>query len=184
MDDPVVKLLEQRWAGRGISNEPISPEAVEILAEAARLTPSCYNNQPWRFIFLTGEEALAKGRETLTGGNRKWAVTAPLLVFAYSKPQDDCQTDDGRDYHQFDTGMAAMNLMLAATAQGLAARPMAGFEPEKVKQAFNLSDDDAPILAIAVGKPSTEEDHLPDYYKGLHKKPRKRKPKEEVIEIL
>jgi nitroreductase len=47
--------------------------------------------------------------------------------------------------------LAAMNLMLAATARGLASGPMIGFDPECVKREFNISDRYVPVMLIAVG---------------------------------
>ena len=47
--------------------------------------------------------------------------------------------------------LAAMNLMLAATAKGLASGPMIGFEAEGVKREFNISDRYVPVMLIAVG---------------------------------
>jgi nitroreductase len=154
------------------------------LMEAARLTPSCFNNQPWRFLFLESAEALAKGAEVLSEGNRVWAERAPLLIIGYSKAEDDCQIKGGREYHQFDLGMAVMNLMLAATHHGLAARPMAGFSPKKAKEFFGLDEEDQPLVMIAVGHPAKDESHLPEHYVGKTKKPRERKSVEEIIRKL
>jgi len=181
MSNPVVKLLNDRHAGRSIDVEALSDNVVEDLAEAARLTPSCFNNQPWRFFFLLGDEARAKGEQFLNKGNWQWAQRAPLLIIGFTRAEDDCRIDDGRDYHQFDLGMSVMNLMLAATAHDLVARPMAGFKPDVVRELFNLEADQQPLIAIAVGKPSDDVDHLPDYAKTKHLEPRVRKSAEEII---
>ena len=180
----VIDTLNSRLAGRAISGENLPEAAVADMMQAARLTPSCYNNQPWRFLFLESDDALSKGRDALTGGNRTWAVRAPLLIVGYSCEADDCVIDDGRKYHQFDLGMAVMNLMLCATEYGLLARPMAGFNPEKIRESFELGEDYRPLVMIAVGYPSMDESHLPDYYKGLSGKPRIRKPVEEIVSRL
>ena len=65
MENAVIGLLVARKAGRSISTEPLPGESVTQLAEAARLTPSCFNKQPWRYLFLTSKEGLEKGREAL-----------------------------------------------------------------------------------------------------------------------
>ena len=117
-------------------------------------------------------------------GNRQWASRAPLLVVAYSRREDDCILPDGRAYHQFDLGMAVMNLMLAATQHGLVARPMAGFEPEKAKLLFGLAEGEDPLVMLAIGHPSPDTDHLPDYAKELDKKPRERKSASIIVKRL
>jgi len=174
MTSAVVDLLRARHATRAIAPDPLPREVLDDLVEAARLTPSCYNKQPWRFLFLTGEEARGKAHEALSAGNRVWAERAPLLVVGHARRDDDCVSGDGRAFYQFDLGMAVMNLMLAATAHGLVARPMAGFEPAAVMQAFGLPDDAEPLVVVAVGHPATDEDHLPERLRGKGAQPRER----------
>lgn len=179
----IIDLLNNRLATRSISSESLPPQIVDELIEAARLTPSCFNNQPWRYLFISGQEALAKGRETLATGNQAWAARAPLLIIGYTRVDDDCVIKD-RAYHQFDLGLSVMNIILAATEHGLVARPMAGFSPSGARKAFGLATIDQPFVAIAVGKPSTEEDHLPDRYRGIQDKARERKPADEIVTRL
>ncbi len=47
--------------------------------------------------------------------------------------------------------LAAMTLMLAARARGLATGPMIGFDPEGVKREFNISDRYVPVMLVTVG---------------------------------
>ena len=47
------------------------------LIEAARFAPSCFNEQPWRFIIADEEESLKKIRNVLMPGNQIWANKAP-----------------------------------------------------------------------------------------------------------
>jgi nitroreductase len=46
---------------------------------------------------------------------------------------------------------AAMNLMLAADAKGLASGPMIGFDSAGVQKAFNIPERYVPVLTLAVG---------------------------------
>lgn len=184
MGNPVIEILQNRYAGRAIVGDPIDDKIMAELKEAVRLTPSCFNNQPWRYLWLTGAQALASGAETLAASNRKWAERAPLLVIGYSRVEDDCAMKDGRQYHSFDLGMSAMNLMLAASVHGLAARPMAGFNPGNVREAFGLAEDEQPLVVIAIGKPGEDENHLEDYQKLENQLPRERKSIDEIIKEL
>jgi nitroreductase len=120
--------------------------------QSAQLSASCFNNQPWRFLFLTETSALEKGRKALSRGN-SWAKTAPLLIIGFSKPELDCQPKDGRQYYLFDLGMAVQLLMLQATELDLIARPMAGYDPEILKDEFDFPDGYEIYVMIAVGEP-------------------------------
>ena len=184
MDSTVIKLLQNRHASRAIATKPIPGEIIDELAEAARLTPSCYNKQPWRYIFMTGDEALTKGRGLLTGSNTAWATRAPLLIAAYAREEDDCVVPDGRAYYQFDLGMSVMNLMLMATERGLTARPMAGFDPAGTRDAFDLDENDEPLVMVAVGYPDDDEGHVPEQMRGLGGKPRVRKDVSDIVKRL
>jgi nitroreductase len=50
---------------------------------------------------------------------------------------------------------AAMTLMIAAQAKGLASGPMIGFDPAGVKREFNISDRYVPVMLLTVGYPAT-----------------------------
>ncbi|MHB1382323.1 MAG: nitroreductase family protein [Thermoleophilia bacterium] len=181
MDSSIIDLLYKRHASRAIATQAIPEEVVAELVEAARLAPSCYNRQPWRYIFMTTDAALALGRAALSGGNAVWASRAPLLIAAYSRKKDDCVTSDGRAYHQFDLGISVMSLMLMATERGLTARPMAGFDAAAVRGAFALKEEDEPLVMIAVGYPDEDESYLPEDKQGRDRQPRVRKDAGEIV---
>ena len=48
--------------------------------------------------------------------------------------------------------LAAMNLMIAAQAMGLASGPMIGFDAQAVSADFDLTATDIPVMLIAVGR--------------------------------
>ncbi|MBZ0263788.1 nitroreductase family protein [bacterium] len=182
MSSVVLDLLNKRHASRAISEEIIPEEKIQSILEAVRLTPSCANKQPWHFLMIESDEGLATARQALTGGNLDWAVTAPLLVVVYASVEDDCQPPDGRVYHRFDCGMSVMNLMLEATAQGLTARPMAGFKPDQIREAFKIDDRFDIVVMLAVGIKGEDETHVPEKYKGIEDKPRQRKELSEIMQ--
>ena len=184
MNNKIIEILNHRLATRAISTEALTEEIIGGLIEAVRLTPSCFNKQPWNFLFITTEEGRRKAGQIFTGGNAAWAPRAPLIVVGYSRAEDDCQLEDGREYHQFDLGMAVMNLMLAATERGLAARPMAGFEVDKARDLLEIPAEYQPMIAVAIGYPSEDESHLPDYFKGKSGEPRVRKDAGEIVKRM
>ncbi|MDW7679509.1 MAG: nitroreductase family protein [bacterium] len=146
----IIKILNARKASRAISPEPLSERVIEKLMNAAQLSASCFNNQPWRFLLLTDKEALDKGRKALSGGNL-WAAKAPLLIVGFSKPDLDCRLKDGRNYYLFDLGMAVQNILLQATELNLIARPMAGFKPDVIRHEFGIPQEYDISVMIAVG---------------------------------
>jgi nitroreductase len=48
----VKRAIEERRAYRSLDPAGITDDLINDLAESARLAPSCFNNQPWRFVFV------------------------------------------------------------------------------------------------------------------------------------
>lgn len=173
----LMKEIEERRAYRGLSPDPLAEDQVERLLTAAHYAPSCSNKQSWRFVAVAGE-ALVGLRETLSEGN-KWATRAPLIVVAVQKPSLDCRLDDGRDYAPFDLGLAVMSLVLQATHEGLAAHPIAGYSPGKVRKVLGIPEDYVVQTLVIVGKRGPD-DLLTDRQKEREAGPRLRDPLETV----
>ena len=146
----VIDAINKRRAYRSLAPLEISLSLIEDLARSAQLAPSCFNNQPWRFVFVYGSENLNKMQEALSSGNA-WAHSASLIVAVSSRKEDDCVIKD-REYYQFDCGLAAAFLILRATELGLVAHPIAGFSPKKTKEVLGIPEEYKVITLIIVGK--------------------------------
>lgn len=79
-------LLENRWSPRSFRDISIEKEKLQRIFEAASWSPSCFNEQPWRFIVgEKGNETYNKILEGLVEFNKKWAVNAPVLIVSLAK---------------------------------------------------------------------------------------------------
>jgi len=177
-DQEINPLIYTRRAWRALSTESVSKEELTRLIEAAHLAPSCFNNQPWRFVVAAGER-LAKVKEALPGGNY-WAKLAPAIVAVASHRDLDCKLSDGRDYFLFGCGLAVENLVLQATQMGLIAHPIAGYDPLKVKEALEIPEDYVLITLVVVGRRG-DVGTLSEKHREIELSPRERKPLEEVL---
>ncbi len=148
----VIEAIERRRAYRSLEAVRITDELIEDLAGSAQLAPSCFNYQPWKFVFVYDEEMLVKMREALSKGN-EWVYAASLIIAVFGKREDDCNTQ-GREYYLFDIGQASAFLQLRATELGLVAHPIAGFSESKVKEILEIPDEFKVITLINVGKKS------------------------------
>ncbi|MBU7004787.1 MAG: nitroreductase family protein [Theionarchaea archaeon] len=150
----VHKAITERRAYRSLEKVEIDMELVRDLAESARIAPSCFNNQPWRFVFAYGEEKLNELFPVLTSGN-KWATYSSMIIAVCSHRDLDCLVK-GREYYLFDTGMATAFIILRATELGLVAHPIAGYDEEETKKILEIPDDMTVITLVIVGKRSSE----------------------------
>lgn len=178
----VRETIEQRRAYRSLAPAKITRELIEDLAECARLAPSCFNNQPWRFVFVHGEEMLKKMHEALSSGN-EWATEASMIIAVFCKKDDDCVIHD-RQYHLFDTGLATAFLILRATERGLVAHPIAGYSPARVREALGIPDEYTVITLIIVGHHADDiSPLLSDKQCAAERERPERKPFEAVISV-
>jgi nitroreductase len=175
----LLQEIEIRRAKRALSEEQVPAEVVQRMMTAATYAPSCFNNQPWRFVVINEEPALEQVKDALPDANY-WAKKSPLLVLAVTKPDLDCQLKDRREYALFDVGLATQNLMLQAVKEGLIAHPIAGFKPTKLKEAFGIPEDYIVIAVIVLGFPG-DESHLNDKHLEAEHSERSRKSESQVI---
>ncbi len=175
----IITEITERRARRAFDTAAVSTEVLNRIFTAATLAPSCSNKQPWRFIVCTEDPSLSLVREALLGGNY-WARKAPVLVVVTTQDDLDCQLNDDRNYAQFDTGMAVMNLQLQATREGLYIHPMAGFEPQVVREAFSLAPEVRVITLIAIGYPG-DTSHLNEKHLAAETADQERKGLDAVI---
>jgi nitroreductase len=158
MSMEVHEAIKARRAYRALAPVEISEETVRDLARHAGLSASCFNNQPWRFIFVRKREVLERMFETLTKNN-DWVRAASMIVAVVSRADLDCQIA-GRDYFQFDCGMATALMILRATELGLVAHPIAGYSPKKVRPVLGIPDDMSVVTLIIFGRHTDEINDL------------------------
>jgi nitroreductase len=173
---PIHDLLARRWSPRAFAEQPVESDKLASLFEAARWAPSSSNEQPWRFVVATKDDPAAYDRllACLLEGNRKWAFRAPVLLVSVARTQFE---DDGKPNRHavHDAGMALENLLLQATALGLVAHPMAGFNIEQARADLKIPADFEPVAMVAVGYPG-DPALLPDYLQQREANPRERTP--------
>ena len=147
------KIINTRRAYRSLKPVKITKNLINDLTKCAQLSASCFNNQPWRYVFVYEPKVLKKMHEALSTGN-KWAKDASMIIAVFSNRENDCIIRD-REYYLFDTGMATAFLILRATELGLVAHPIAGFSPKKVREILNIPESMNVITLVIVGKHSS-----------------------------
>lgn len=148
----VKEAIRKRRSYRSLDSVEITRDLIEDLAEVARITPSCANKQPWRFVFVYDKNRLNELFTALSKGN-KWVEKASMIIGVFSEPENDCMIGE-RLYYLFDTGMATAFIILRATELGLVAHPIAGFKETLAKEILNIPKELRLITLIVIGKHS------------------------------
>ena len=180
---PIHDLLRRRWSPRAFSERRVEPDTLRSLFEAARWAPSSNNDQPWHFIVGTRDDQTGYDRlfACLKDGNKKWAFRAPVLLLSVARMNfEDEGTPNRHAWH--DTGMAALSLSLQATALGLIAHQMAGFDVEKARADLGIPAGFEPVAMIAVGYPG-DPALLDERLRQRELAPRERKSAREIVAI-
>jgi nitroreductase len=154
----VKEAIGKRRAYRALGPVEITDGLIAELAEAARLMPSCFNNQPWRFVFVRSPGALA-GVHACLGRHNDWVKSASLIIAAFAAKDHDCVIKE-REYYLFDLGQAVGALQLRATELGLVAHPIAGFDNEAVRKALGIPEGNMVITLINVGEKTGDKSAL------------------------
>jgi nitroreductase len=146
------ELIRTRWSPNQFSSRPIEPEKLRSLFEAARWAASCFNEQPWRYMLATRAEPgqFEKILGLLMERNQQWAKTAWALGFSSGRKTFSHSGKPNR-FALHDTGAATANLAIEATALGLRAHFMGGFDTQRARGEFHIPDDFEIGAAFAIG---------------------------------
>ena len=154
----VQEAIMNRRAYRALDSVDITDDMIHDLATKAQLAASCFNKQPWHFVFVRDREMLTKLFDVMSKNNR-WVQKASLIIAVYTSKDEDCVLSN-REYYLFDTGMATGHLILRATELGLVAHPIAGFDDKKAKELLGIPNDSTLITLVIVGKHVPENTQL------------------------
>jgi nitroreductase len=173
----IQETIANRWSGRAYDAvKPVSHEQIMALLEAARWAPSCFGDQPWRFVVWnknTDDKAWQRAFDCLAPSNQTWVKHAPVLILVCANSVFDHNGAPNR-WAQYDTGAAAENLCLQATHLGLMAHQMGGFDADLAREKFNIPPEFILMAMLSVGY-AGDANNLSEELKAREIAPRKRK---------
>jgi nitroreductase len=173
----IMELARTRWSPRAFSNVKIPLEEIRAVIEAATMAPSCFNEQPWRFVIFYEDDQVEKMKTFLSDNNKIWnkLVRSYILILRDNKFH---YNGNDNKWAGFDTGAAWGMLSLEAERRGLITHAMAGFARKAIVQYLEIHDLTA-IALVAIGKYGNLED-LEEPFRSKET-PNTRKPIDEVI---
>jgi nitroreductase len=180
---PIIDVIANRWSGRAYdANKAVSSEQIISMLEAARWAPSCFGDEPWRFIVMdknNNAAAWEKAFDCLVPGNQAWAKDAPVLILICADSLFNHNQKLNR-WGAYDTGAAAISLCLQATSMGLMTHQMGGFDGEKARDMFAIPEQYQMMSMLAVGY-AADINSLSEELKERELAPRKRRVLNELF---
>lgn len=151
-------VLEKRRSIRKYRARQVEPEKIRQMIQAAILAPSWKNSQVTRYYVAQSKEMLQKVREALPEFNRNNTKDAPVLIVSTIVKGRSGYNADGSASNEledawgcYDCGMQNMNLLLKATELGLGTLVMGIRDAEKLKEVFEIPEEEIVVSVIGVG---------------------------------
>jgi nitroreductase len=176
--EPIDELLSKRWSPRAFDiKKQVSRKNIISICEAGRWAPSCFGDEPWRFMvwdIFHNPDTYQRAFSCIGEWNQKWVRTAPVIMASLADNIFRKNQEPNR-WGQHDTGLATQNILLQSFSLGLVAHPLGGFDADKLKTEFNIPDRFTPMAFIAIGY-QQETDVLEEEFAKTESKPRFRRP--------
>ena len=178
---PLHELILRRWSPRAFADRSVDPATLTRLLEAARWAPSCFNEQPWRYLVATRDNPaeFEKMLGCLMEGNQVWAKRAPVLMISVAKLA--FNHDGSPNRHAFhDVGAASAFLTFQATALGLYVHQMGGIHVDRARDVYAIPQGFEAVAGIALGYLGDPQS-LPEPVRERELKPSTRQPLEAMV---
>ena len=157
-------LAKKRCSIRAYDPDPVEPDKIAAIVEAAHVAPSAANRQPVRLIQVESAEGLANlGRYANLYGAPLAFIVCADAERAWKRPVD------GMVSTAIDASITCDHMMIEATDLGLGSVWICAFDPAGVREAFNL-----PVNILAVG-------HAADEWKSPERHAVERIPVQELV---
>ncbi len=157
-------LINKRQSNRAYLAKPVEKDKIEQCIEAARLSPSACNSQPWKFIIVDKPDLKSKIAQTTSNS------LLPLNHFTNQAPVHVVLVNEGsnftatlgnkiknRNFSLIDIGIAAEHFCLQAAELGLGTCMIGWFNEKEVKKILHIPEKKRPELIITIGYPSDKQ---------------------------
>ena len=187
---PIHPPIAARWSPRAFDPDAVvTAEQLVAILEAGRWAATWGHRQPVRFVVgvrlrgraerpggQPGDDNFAAISALLRRGN-SYAKAAGALILVCA---DEGEDDRTALYSGVDAGAAMANLAIEAVSRGLIAHPMAGFDVDGAREAFDLPAGVRPLAVVAVGSLGDYR-RMPPEIVERDTRPRERMPLEAMV---
>lgn len=148
------EIAETRQSCRSYdADRAVERDKIDAILEAARLSPSACNGQPYHITVCTGESAKRVARAVQGMGMNKFATDAPVMLVISERPYVRSAALGARvkknDYRSIDIGILSAYITAEATAQGLGSCILGWLDDGELREICGT--DETVRLVITVG---------------------------------
>lgn len=141
-----LELAKKRYSVRSYEKRAVEDDKLIKILEAGRVAPTGANRQPQRLIVVREPSGLAKLKKAAN------VFEAPLAIIVCAEHNVTWKRSyDGKDIADIDASIVTDHMMLQATELGLGTLWVCHFNPQIIRDEFNLPDSVEPVNILAVG---------------------------------
>ena len=137
----------------------IEQEKLDAILQAAQLSPSACNGQPYKITVCRGAAAKEVAAATAGMGLNKFAVQAPVLLVLSEMPYVKSAALGAKlknnDYRSIDIGIAAAYITAEAAAQGLGSCILGWLDDQKIRSICGLEHPVRLVITLGYAKDET-----------------------------
>jgi len=171
---------ERRSVNHFDANKVLDKEILKEIIDLAILAPSAFNLQPWRIIAVESDKAKERLSKVSNMQPKIKEAPVTLMLIGDKKSYRDeniiwkkleettnkeimenakkaanflygTSLERQLKFAESNTGLLAMSIMYAAKELGVDSHPMSGIDFDGIKCEFKLSEDEEPVMLIALG---------------------------------
>ena len=148
------EIAQRRYSCRKYDpTREVEQEKIDAIVEAARLSPSACNGQPYHITVCKGEVAKKVAKAVGGMGMNEFAADAPVMLVMSEEPYVKLAALGAKlkknDYRSIDIGIVAAYITAEATAQGLSTCILGWLDDAEIRDICHL--DGTVRLVIALG---------------------------------
>jgi nitroreductase len=148
----VFETISKRKSIRSYNPTPIPISILKNVLDAARLTPSAGNAQPWHFIIIKDEDKRIRIAKGCRYG--EFLAESPVIIVACGDKEESSR------WYAIDTAIALEHLVLVATDKGLGTCWIGSFNQEDIRKILRIPEKFEVIALMALGYPRRKVDLL------------------------
>lgn len=132
---------------------------VDVLLDAARLTPSAGNSQPWMFVVgRRGDAVHSRITRHLAPSSLRWAADASVLVVNLAHLYVDETDWEYSEFARYDLGQAVAHMTIQALSMGLGTHQFRAFDRDAITREFDVPSSWEAASMTAIGRPGRVSD--------------------------
>ena len=164
-----LNFAKERYSVRKFTDNPLTDKEISTILEAGHIAPTGCNYQPQRILVINTAKSIEKLKKCT-----KCHFDAPCaLLVCYNKDESWVSPFDGTLSAPVDASIVTTHMMLQAHSMGIGSCWVMYFDPQKMREEFDIPDNIIPAALLVMGHPA---DNCP-----VHPFHSTFRPKDEVI---